>query len=165
MRALKTKKAESGISLIEVLVTIVILSFGLLGVAGLLVGGVTNAAASEFNTKAEQLISDMAERMRVNSAEVITASSLYSRSYTDAGPSSPSSSVATQDVDTWIKAIASQLPSGQGKIEVDANGTNRIVKISIRWNVCLGALTQSQAADCGNNPESTYKSVTQELRL
>ncbi len=153
-----------GVSLIEVLVTIVILSFGLLGVAGLLVGGVSNSVSSEFNTKAEQLISDMAERMRVNSARVIVASSEYQRNFSDAAPASPSSSIAYQDVDTWVKAIAAQLPRGQGQIVVDASGANRKATISIRWSACLGAI-DLVANDCSSNAENVYKTVSQELRL
>jgi type IV pilus assembly protein PilV len=152
-----------GFSLIEILVTIVILSFGLLGIAGLLVGGVSNAAASEFNTKAENLLADMADRMRANSGNVIVASSQYNIGFND--PSPGTGSIAFQDVTTWLQAIQAQLPNGQGRIVVDAAGTNRKVTLSIRWNVCLGALSQTQSEDCTNNPDSTYKAVSQEIRL
>jgi prepilin-type N-terminal cleavage/methylation domain-containing protein len=56
---LSSAMGQKGFSLIEVLVTMVILAFGLLGVAGLLVGGVSNAAGSEAFSKASQLAAQL----------------------------------------------------------------------------------------------------------
>ena len=80
---------QAGFSLIEVLVTMLILAFGLIGVAGLLVSGVSNAAASEALTKANQLAADMADRMRANPAVALSATSEYITNYTDAAPVAP----------------------------------------------------------------------------
>ncbi len=54
-----------------------ILAFGLLGVAGLLVGGISNAAGSESLNKANQLASDMADRIRANPIIALGATSEY----------------------------------------------------------------------------------------
>ena len=55
----RLSRRQKGFSLIEVLVTMLVLAFGLLGVAGLLVGGVSNASSSEAFSKASQLAADI----------------------------------------------------------------------------------------------------------
>lgn len=57
---------EAGFTLIEVMVAIVILSFGLLGVAGLMVLGIQNTYSSQQRSAATQLAYDMIDRMRSN---------------------------------------------------------------------------------------------------
>ncbi|MEN9539030.1 MAG: hypothetical protein RLZZ126_1265, partial [Pseudomonadota bacterium] len=125
--------ASAGFSLIEVLVTILILAFGLLGVAGLLVKGVSNASASEAMGKANQLIADMADRMRANPTVALSATSEYLTNYGDAAPASPTT-VALLDKQAWLTSIAAQLPGGQGQITNSVAGGARQVTISIRWS-------------------------------
>lgn len=152
----------AGFSLIEVMVTIVILAFGMLGVAGLLVAGVSNVASSEATAKATQLASDMADRMRANPTVAISATSEYITNFTDTAPSSPTS-VALLDKQVWMNALAAQLPGGAGKITVD--NTNRKVVIQVRWSNCMGALSDADRITCTDNPATAFKSVNFELRL
>jgi type IV pilus assembly protein PilV len=151
-----------GFSLIEVMVTMIILAFGMLGVAGLLVGGVSNAASSEATAKATQLSADMADRMRANPTVAISASSEYITSYTDTAPSSPAS-VAQLDKQVWMNALATQLPGGVGKITVD--NTNRKVVIQVRWSNCMGTLSDAEKTTCTDNPATGFKYVNFELRM
>jgi len=58
--------AQKGFTLVEVLVTIVIVSIGLLGLAGLQVNGLRANMSSETRSKATLLASDIVERMRAN---------------------------------------------------------------------------------------------------
>jgi len=57
---------QAGFSLIEVLVTVVVLSIGLLGVAGMQASGLRNNHAAYTKTQATNLAMDMAERIRAN---------------------------------------------------------------------------------------------------
>ena len=141
-----------------------ILSFGMLGVAGLLVSGVSNAASSEAMGKATQLANEMADRIRANSAVALSASSEYSIAY---GASAPTgTTVARKDVAEWRDAIAAQLPSGSGAITVDVAGGARKVTIKVRWNNCLGILNDTETAGCKNQTgTSLYKEVIYEMRL
>jgi len=59
-------KAHTGFTLIEILVTIVIVSIGLLGLAGLQINGLRANISSEARSKATLLADDIAERMRAN---------------------------------------------------------------------------------------------------
>jgi len=55
-----------GFTLIEVLVTVVVVSIGLLGLAGLQINGLRANVSSEARSKATLLASDIIERMRAN---------------------------------------------------------------------------------------------------
>jgi type IV pilus assembly protein PilV len=164
---------QRGFSLIEVLVTMLILTFGLLGVAGLLVKGMSNAAAAETHAKATQLVADISDRMRANPAGTLSATSQYNtnqgKSDSDVwNESAPAdvSTIANYDKQVWMTAIAAQLPEGSGRIVVDS--VNRKVLISIRWTSCMGTQSQDEKEACVNNNNSggmLYKTFTTELRL
>ncbi|NOX76101.1 MAG: type IV pilus modification protein PilV [Gammaproteobacteria bacterium] len=64
----------SGFTLIEVLVTLVILSIGLLGLAGLQISGLHANMDSEQQSKATMMADDIIERMRANPLGVIAGS-------------------------------------------------------------------------------------------
>jgi len=59
-------RKNSGFTLIEILITVVILSIGLLGLAGLQINGLRANMSSETRSKASALANDIAERMRAN---------------------------------------------------------------------------------------------------
>lgn len=64
----KRTRREHGFSLIEALVTIVILSTGMLGIAALYVESLKSGHTALARTKAINLAADMADRIRVNRA-------------------------------------------------------------------------------------------------
>lgn len=158
------KNKQTGFSLIEVLVTLVILSFGLLGVAGLLVSGVSNAASSEAMSKASQLAADMADRIRANPVVAMSATSEYITTYADAPPASPTT-IAQRDKKEWLEALAVQLPQGDGKITNTVSGGQRKVEIEVRWSNCLGTLSDAARTLCTDNSAAAFKTITFELRL
>jgi len=59
-------RRPSGFTMIEILVTLVILSIGLLGLAGLQIGGLRANMGSEQQSKATLMADDIIERMRAN---------------------------------------------------------------------------------------------------
>lgn len=61
---------QYGLTLIEVLVTLVILSVGLLGMAAMQFTGIRSANGSSFRTQATLFADDMVERMRANPTAV-----------------------------------------------------------------------------------------------
>ena len=60
-------KRQSGITLIEVLIAVLVLSIGLLGIAGMQASALTSNSTSYQYTMASMLVESMAERMRANS--------------------------------------------------------------------------------------------------
>jgi type IV pilus assembly protein PilV len=158
---------QCGFSLIEVLVTMLILAFGLLGVAGLLVGGVSNASSSEAFSKASLLAADMADRIRANPSEALSSNSKYRRlQYLDAAPViSASSTNAERDVKAWLDAIAAQLPQGGGRIIDAVTGGQRKYTIEVRWSNCLGTLSDADRTNCQIDASATFRNISVELRL
>lgn len=61
-----TRKQVAGLTLIEVLITVIILAVGLLGMAAMQMTGIRSASGSGFRTQASILINDIAERVRAN---------------------------------------------------------------------------------------------------
>ncbi|MHB1199518.1 MAG: type IV pilus modification protein PilV [Polaromonas sp.] len=153
---------QAGFSLIEVLVTMVILMFGLLGIAGLLVSGVSNASSSEAMAKASQLAADMADRIRANPVVGVSATSQYITYWPDNPPASPTT-IAQKDKKEWLEALAAQLPQGDGQITVD--NTLRKVVITVRWSNCLGTLNDADRTACTSSAATAFKTVSFELRL
>ncbi len=68
-----SRARQAGFTLTEVLVAVVILAFGLLGIAGLMVVGIQFTHSSQQRSIATQLASDMIDRMRSNEAGVALA--------------------------------------------------------------------------------------------
>lgn len=165
---------QRGFSLIEVLVTMLILAFGLLGVAGLLVGGVSNAAGSESLNKANQLASGMADRIRANPLVALGATSEYLINENTAWEGQPQlwvetapvgATIAINDVQEWMTALATQLPSGRGRIYNTVGGGARQVNIQIAWSSCFGTLSDAEQTKCRDDSANAFRSINFELRL
>jgi type IV pilus assembly protein PilV len=122
---------QSGFSMIEVLVTMVILAIGLLGVAGLQIASVRNTHVAAQRSIATQQASDIVERMRANMGPFIggvpvpgegTAGGAYDNlgANIPAAPAcAPGCTPAQQavvDHADWNTANAALLPNGNGTV-------------------------------------------------
>lgn len=67
---LASRRQQSGLSLIEVLIATVVLSTGLLGLAGLQIAGMKTTHNSYQMQQATWIVHDLLEKMRANRAEV-----------------------------------------------------------------------------------------------
>lgn len=167
MRIQLNRDRQRGISLIEVLVTLLILTFGLMGVAGLLVNGISNSSSSEHVAKANALAADMADRIRANpgASGAMSATNLYNFNYAAVAPTSPST-IVDQDKKQWLDALADQLPGGDGQVTGTITGGQRKFVIDVQWSNCLGTLSQAESDACasGTGP-NLKKTISFELRL
>jgi len=141
-------KTRQGFSLIEVLVSVAILSTGLLGVAGLQLTALKNNYNSELRSQAKQLAYDIADRMRSNSIEANTSNS-YLIDIGEAGTSTtdcetnPCSqeNMAKYDLNAWKAALQLKLPSGDGKISYLNLTNKRLFSITVQWDDSRGEKT------------------------
>jgi type IV pilus assembly protein PilV len=117
-------RRAAGLTLVEVLVTLVIISVGLLGVAALQLTTVRNNYDSFVRTQAATLASDMLDRMRANRTMVAAYP-------IDFDEDDVPNNIAGTDIARWRATLAEQLPRGVGQIEYD-DGT-RIVTVTIQW--------------------------------
>jgi type IV pilus assembly protein PilV len=119
---------QKGFTLLEVLVAIVVLSIGLLGLAGLMASSVRNNHSAYQRTQAAWLAYDMVDRMRANRANAVTVTN-YNVAI---GAASASSGLALADVNDWKIALASTLPAGDGSVTV--NGGTGLATVVVQWN-------------------------------
>lgn len=127
-------RQQAGTSLIEILVTILIVSFGLLGVAGVVGNGLKNNHSSYGRTQASILAADIIDRMRANRREAEGVGAPYDIVLTD--PTPTGTSVAEQDLNAWRTALASTLPSGAGAISM--NAATKKVAVTVQWDDSRG---------------------------
>jgi len=112
---------SSGFSLVEALVALLVLSIGLLGIAGLFVESVRNSRAALLRTQAINLVGDMADRIRANA----TARAAYdidnyggaplerncAPGPAVAGDNCSMAALAEDDLARWITAVRTALPT------------------------------------------------------
>lgn len=124
--------SQAGFSLIEVLVAVLVISVGVLGVAGLQLLSLQNNTSAMFRTQGIQSAYDIMDRARANQGVD------YSIGIDDAAPVNPPDCVAaacdpgqmrTFDLAEWRAQLAATLPAGTGSI-VLATGS---MTVTIRW--------------------------------
>jgi len=150
---------QSGSTLLEILVTIVILSFGLLGVAGLQMVGLKNNKSALYRSQASIMAYDMIDRMRVNRKQTqdggYNTGSTYISWSGGAISGASFTGMANKDVADWIETVSTRLPSGKARIEAASKATT--IRITIEWNDSRGVgggEAQSFSVEtqgCGNN--------------
>jgi type IV pilus assembly protein PilV len=116
-----------GFTLVEVLVTMVILSVGLLGVAALHTASLRNNLDSALRSQASALAADIADRMRGNRAVALTGS--YDIAIGATRTVVVGSPLADKDVKAWKDALARALPGGDGSIV----RTGDVFTITVQW--------------------------------
>jgi type IV pilus assembly protein PilV len=122
-------RRQRGLSLIEVLVAMVILSLGLLGMAGLQAAGLRTSQSSFYRAQAAQYAEDMAERMRANLGQATN----YAIAMNATAPTC--AAICAADTTDWLARLRS-LPGGDGSIEVDL--ANETVTITVQWDDSRG---------------------------
>lgn len=127
-------KKETGATMIEVLVTILILAVGLLGLSATQVMSLKNGNNAHHRYMAAMAAQEMAERMRANPGGVQLGS--YDNKTVKGEESSQSCStrcgagqIATLDLYEWGQVISTNLPSGTGEIERIGDE----VTITVNW--------------------------------
>jgi len=153
-----------GFTLLEILVAIVVLSIGLLGLAGLQVVSLNNNQTAYYRSVATQQAYDMADRMRANLAGIAAGNydNLTATLPADPGCIASGSvgcttlaNVALTDQFQWLTQNAAVLPSGAGTVRcavgpsancaTNTATSNRVFDITVSWleKTPTGNATQS----------------------
>jgi type IV pilus assembly protein PilV len=119
---------QRGFTLTEVLVTLVVFAFGMLGVAGLQLTSMSNMDSAQFRGIASLKAGEMAERIRANpgtpyhgvsGADHQCHTAHYSsRNTTPANCST--TDLAADDLWDWGQELAAHLPAGRGVVCIDS---------------------------------------------
>lgn len=123
---------EKGVTLIEVLVTVVIMSIGLLGLAGMHFHGLKNNQSSYFRSQATILAYTILDSMRANKTSALNEE--YDASLTDTVTSG--GTVAKSDLVDWRNKLQSALPAGTGSI--DCTKATAVCKVVVQWDDSVG---------------------------
>lgn len=128
----KLLRYERGMTLVEALVALVVLSIGLLGVAALQMTSLRNNHSAHVRSQATALAYDISDRMRANRTDALAGA--YD---VVLGGSVAGVTLAATDVTAWKQAIAAVLPGGDGALLIDP--VSRVVTITIQWDDSRGA--------------------------
>lgn len=118
------KAKQGGATLVEVLVALLLLSIGLLGVAGLQINALQSNRSAAIRSQASVLAYSITDRMRANRNAALGGA------YNMAFGSTPSGTAINQvDLANWKTEIVNSLPAGDGELSIAGN----IVLIRVRW--------------------------------
>ena len=171
------RKRQTGFTLLELLVSVLILSFGLLGIGGMMALTLKSNGSSYFKQLSVQSAYNIIDRMRANSQMAIAGSYKFTNLVTSGVPTLPTAPSTYCDTsacspaqmaafDTWYWAVNSvgQLPGGCASITTaPASGGNTLVTVTVQWDdsranqvgqkSALGSATSTSQTVSGNQSQ------------
>jgi len=140
----------TGFTLVEVLIALVVMSVGMLGIAGLYLHSIQAGRTSVFRHHAINLAGDIADRIRANPAAGVNYQAAgQDHGCIGGGVDCTPTEMAQNDIAVWDAEAAATLPGGQVAINFtdNADPAPDTYQITISWN------------EAGQNPPPSY-SVT-----
>lgn len=132
-KKLKRRSGQSGFTLVEVLISVVVLSIGLLGLAGLQTMAIKFDHEAYLRTQVAYLADDMAARMRANRSQAAA----YIGNITTTPPAACETAagctpaqMADYDTAKWQALITELLPQGTGMVSQTAAP---LYQVTIGW--------------------------------
>jgi type IV pilus assembly protein PilV len=154
-------RGDAGFSLVEVLVSLLVLSLGLLGLARLQAVALRQNHSAHLRSQATMMAYDMADRMRANRQALragryhLPSAAATPACLTTAGCSPDA--MAAHDMLEWSGALARVLPLGQGTVCIDSSpadgasaaspecsGTGDVYAIKVWWDDTRSGVASQQ---------------------
>lgn len=117
-----------GATMIEVLISIVIFAFGVLGLAGMQLRALSANQSSLQRSQATALVDDVMDRMRVDRNNALAGQ--WNTPLTATASSIGGTGLTQADLRDWKSQVERLLPGGQAEIRVNANGE---VQVTLAW--------------------------------
>ena len=151
-------KLEQGFTMLEILVSMIVITIGVLGIAGMQMLSINNTEIARYQSLAALAASGMAAKMQANAAYWIASATnpiTINGTSVSGGPASgnclnavcSATQLAGYDLQNFGQAISSVLPSGQATIVCTTGiSTPTVCALQLSWlekNIAL------------NNPAST----------
>jgi type IV pilus assembly protein PilV len=132
---------QSGFTMVEVLVALVVLAIGLLGIAALYLNSLQSGRTAIYRTQAVNLAADLADRIRANRTAQAAYGTLFADAevevagcYTTGG--CIDTDLASTDLARWKGTLTQLLPNGQGQVVVTlpvAAGEPTNYVVTVQW--------------------------------
>ncbi len=134
-------KSQSGFTMVETLVALVVLAIGMLGIAALYLNSLQAGRTAIYRTQAVTLAADLADSIRSNRAAVANYGNVYGDAFAAVGACATTAGcsatdLAATDLSRWKAALAQLLPNGQGQVVVTlpaAAGEPANYVITVQW--------------------------------
>jgi type IV pilus assembly protein PilV len=129
-------KTQRGFTIVEVLVAMVVLSVGMLGIAGLYVTTLRSVGGAIYRLQAVSFAADMADRIRANR----TAGATYAGAAADnncdgaAAVDCTPAQMAAHDLLRWNAQVANGLPGGVGVVGFAPGALPQTYTIAVNWS-------------------------------
>ncbi len=171
---------QLGITLIEVLVTVLILAIGGLGIASMQLAGLKYTNGAYARTQSVILANDMINKIQSNRTFALdlnndgtfgnnepytipTFGSIITSTKDCTQDECDTQELADYDLSTWLDEVARVLPAGRGRITLinqpNAGITERQFNISLQWREVANSSDQDATQD------SELKSVTYRVTI
>lgn len=135
MKPGKSFSHQQGVTLLEVLIAILVLSFGLLGMLGLTANGIKMTSSSHYRTIAAQQLASMADMINANpyivskyapptstaTAACLSTTGCAHASTTTLLSDASYATMPNNDYNVWLVNLTRLLPNGLGIVCLDAD--------------------------------------------
>lgn len=136
-----TLRRMTGVTMVESLVALVVISVGMLGIAGLYLASLKAGRNASLRVQAINLVSDMADRIRANkNGKTAYGSAKYdgkAKAHDCATATCTSAEIAENDINTWFATINDSLRNlgAVGAVTYVVPGAPAIPRyvVSISW--------------------------------
>lgn len=140
-RHMTTIKRNGGFTLVEVLIALIILSVGMLGIAGLYVHSMQAGRTSMFRHHAVTLAGDVGDRIRANPrAGPAYALAGSNNNCVAGGVDCTPGQMAANDIFLWDQQAADTLPNGTVTVVYDNSVMPPTYEITVQWTEPEGTL-------------------------
>ncbi len=125
-------RRPGGFTLMEVLIALVVLSMGMLGIASLYTQALGAGRATQFRSQATNLVTDIADRIRVNRLGQAAYEGGPADNGCDAVICTPAQ-MAAHDLFLWVQRVEALLPSGEWALDFDPTTLPPTYTIEVSW--------------------------------
>ena len=128
---------QQGVSLVESMIALLVISVGLLGIAALQITSVGQNSSALHHSQAVWAAYDMSDRIRANNSTFASYAGIdtdtgYTQNCTGIANNCTSAQMVTADAADWVTMV-SNLPSGRGQIIVNPVDANELL-IAVLWD-------------------------------
>ena len=127
--AVTRRRHSAGMSLLEVMIALVLMSFGLIGMLGLTLTGLKLTGQSNSRSVASIHAAQILDRLRANPTRALAGQYNLALTAPAPAPAVPAD-MAQVDLAQWRARIVQDLPGGAGSVAVQAD---RSVRVVIQW--------------------------------